>query len=177
MYTAEKYHALAVEYGFTSARFIDDLAIGCNEEFRQYCTPELCPTHGNNWVCPPGCGTIEACSKLVDQYHSGLLLQSITDLTPPVQSETYKALNRAHNENLSKLLLMLKNDISSFLCLTSGGCIFCDSCAYPEPCIHPDLKMNSLSAFGIDVSKLCSDNNLEFSFRPDRVYFTALIMF
>ena len=36
--------------------------------------------------------------------------------------------------------------------------------------------MNSLSAYGIDVGKLCEAAGLEYSFKPDMVYYIALVL-
>jgi len=60
--------------------------------------------------------------------------------------------------------------------LTSGGCVFCELCSYPEPCAKPDVKMESLSAFGIDVGELCEAAGLPYSFTPETVYYTALLL-
>jgi predicted metal-binding protein len=76
---------------------------------------------------------------------------------------------------LKKLIDILGNEWD-ILPLTSGGCVFCDNCTYPAPCLKPDLRMNSLSAFGIDAGKLCEKAGLEYSFRSDRVYFVALVL-
>ena len=53
---------------------------------------------------------------------------------------------------------------------------FMEKCAYPEPCVKPDVRMNSLSAYGIDVGKLSKLAGLEYSFRSDMVYYTALVL-
>ncbi|MDR0469662.1 MAG: hypothetical protein LBH09_06775 [Peptococcaceae bacterium] len=38
------------------------------------------------------------------------------------------------------------------------------------------MRMKSLSAYGSDVGKLCEKARLEYSFRPDRVYYVALVL-
>ena len=162
----------ALAIGFTNAVRLDDLSLECEARLREYCNPQGCPNHGNNWICPPGCGSLEECAERVGKYGRGLLLQSVSDLGV---IKNYKALNRKHNLRLRELIE--KNCVGmDIYALTSGGCIFCESCAYPEPCVKPDVRMNSLSAHGIDVGKLCEIAGLEYSFRPDRVYYVALVL-
>ena len=164
----------ALSIGFTNAVWLHGLALECEPRLREYCNPKSCPNHGNNWVCPPGCGSLEECAEKVAGFDKGLLLQSVSELAQA--DNDYKGLNRAHNIRLRELIEKHNDGRIKILALTSGGCVLCDDCAYPAPCAKPDARMNSLSAFGIDVAKLCDMAGLEFSFRPDRVYYTALIL-
>ena len=172
----ESYLNKILELGFSKAVYLQDLTIKCNSDLRAYCNPQQCPKWAKNWVCPPGCGELAECQKKINEFQKGILLQSITNLNPPVAEEEYKKLNFEHNMRLKKLVELLKPEFIKVLPLTSGGCIFCDQCSYPKPCLKPDVKMESLSAFGIDVGKLCKKANLPFVFRDDIVYFTALLL-
>lgn len=167
------YEKLARESGFTEAVFLENIALQCKPELRAYCNPAQCPNHGQNWVCPPACGTLEACQKKALRFHQGLVLQSVT---PSADPETYGVLAREHNLRLGKLVEALKADVAEVLPLSTGGCVFCEACSYPAPCIHPDVKMESLSAFGIDVGDLCRSAGLPYAFCRDRLYLTALVM-
>jgi len=164
----------ACEIGFTNAAWLCGLKIECEERLRAYCNPEGCPNHGENWVCPPGCGTLLECAKKVAAYSSGILLQSVSNLDEA--EPDYKGLNRIHNIRLREFLDANCVGNMDVLALTSGGCVFCETCAYPEPCVKPDVRMNSLSAYGIDVGKLCEMAGFEYSFRPDKVYYIALVL-
>ena len=163
---------MMVSLGFTNAVWLDNLHLECEARLREYCNPEGCPNHGANWVCPPGCGSLEECAERVGKYDGGILLQSVSELGV---IKDYKALNRKHNLRLREFIEKNCTD-KDIMALTSGGCIFCEDCAYPEPCVKPDVRMNSLSAHGIDVGKLCEKAGLEYSFRLDRVYFVALVL-
>jgi len=163
----------ALSTGFTEAVWLDGLTLECEERLRAYCNPEGCPNHGQNWVCPPGCGSLSECAERVGAFHQGLLLQTVSEPGTPV--EDYKKLNRTHNLRLRELIEKYGEGME-IMALTSGGCVFCETCAYPEPCVKPSVRMNSLSAHGIDVGKLCERAGLDYSFRPDRVYFVALVL-
>jgi predicted metal-binding protein len=160
--------------GFSKAVWLEDLSIQCKAEMRAYC--DSCPNKSHSWVCPPHCGTLDHCQEKANGFSTGLLLQSITELVPPTKNEYYAQLNYEHNMRLKELVDQLKPLVADVLPLTSGGCVFCESCSYPDPCIKPDVKMESLSAYGIDVTELCELAGLPFSFRPDVVYFTALLL-
>ena len=164
----------ALEAGFTKAAWLEELKLTCEPRLRAYCSPEGCPNHGNNWVCPPGCGTLESCAEKVGKFRRGLLLQSLTELDP--MNKDYKELNRRHNFRLRALIESPEMAGIVILALTTGGCVFCKTCSYPYPCVKPGLRMNSLSAFGIDVGKLCEKAGWEYSFRQDRAYFIALVL-
>ena len=164
----------ALSEGFSNAAWLENLEIECEAGLRAYCNPEGCPRHGNNWVCPPGCGSLEECALKVSRFNKGILLQSISEINP--ETVDYAELNREHNFRLQRFLESHINKQTEVLALTSGGCVFCDTCAYPNACIQPSLRMNSLSAYGIDVGKLCETAELPYAFRPDRVYYIALVL-
>lgn len=172
----EKYIDLALNSGFTNAVLLRDLKLVCDPDIRALCTPDTCPNHGQNWVCPPGCGTLEECAAKAGKYNAGLLLQSVTDLPKLRDAETYARLNREHNLRFRALVERCIEDFGDVLPLTSGGCVFCETCAYPEPCVKPDMMMQSLSAFGVNVGNLCASAGLDFDFRDDKVFFVACLL-
>jgi len=172
----KKYLSRAKTIGFSEAVYLPGLTVECKPELRAYCNPEQCPKHGLNWVCPPGCGTLEECREKAAGFHDGLLLQSVVKLTPPTEPETYSVLSREHNVRFREYIEAVKSEFEKILPLTTGGCVFCEQCSYPEPCTKPDVKMESLSAFGIDVGKLCETAGLQYSFTIETVYYTALLL-
>jgi len=166
----------ALSVGFTNAAWLDDLKLRCEAKLRELCNPEGCPNHGNNWVCPPGCGSLEECAEKVSKFDKGILLQSASKLGSNSTDEDYKTLSRQHNLRLQAFLEVHCSGFGDILALTSGGCIFCEACAFPKPCVKPNIRMNSLSAYGIDVGRLCEVAGMDYSFVPDRVYFVALVL-
>lgn len=171
------YIGTALSLGFTQAVVLNKLELECEARIREYCNSKQCQKYGNNWVCPPGSGTLSECAERINRYKSGILMQSVTALNPPVEPDEYHKLNRLHNEGLRRFIEQMEERNEHTLALTNGGCILCEACAYPKPCIKPNLRMHSLSAYGIDVGKLCDLANLDFYFRPDRVQYVALVLF
>jgi len=104
----EKYLNRAEALGFSGAVFLADLFLECKPELRAYCNPEQCRNHGQNWVCPPGCGTLDECREKASGFREGFLLQSATELDPPAEQEVYRALNREHNFRLREFIETVK---------------------------------------------------------------------
>jgi len=113
----------ALSAGFTNAVLLDELKLECEAGLRDYCNPKGCPNHGSNWVCPPGCGTLEECAEKVSRFEDGILLQSVSKLSPAAKN--YSSLNRKHNLRLRDFIEKNFGDVE-ILALTSGGCIFCE---------------------------------------------------
>jgi len=176
MINSNQFTTNAISIGFTNAAWLEGLRLQCEVRLREYCNPEGCPNHGNNWVCPPGCGSLEECAEKIRGFGQGILLQSASALPLNPMDEDYKTRNREHNLRLQAFLEAHCGDFVDILALTSGGCVFCDACAFPAPCVKPSLRMNSLSAYGIDVGKLCEAAGMEYSFAPDRLYLVALVL-
>ena len=164
----------ALAAGFFDAVWMDSVELECEPRLRELCNPEGCPKHGNNWVCPPGSGTLEECAEKVSRFGRGLIVRSLSEIEPSF--DDFQSLSRRHNFRLRDFIEAHCSEGYEILALTSGGCVFCEKCAYPEPCLKPNVRMNSLSAYGIDVGKLCESAGLEYSFRPDRIYHVALIL-
>ena len=177
MDSIERYLNAALEIGFSCAAEIDGSDIKCQPEFRAYCNPEQCKVYGTNWVCPPGCGTLEECAKRAEKYKMGIIMQSVTGLPSKYKTTVIQNCKQKHNTRLLQLAVRARKEIGDVLPLSTGGCIICEKCAYPDPCRYPDIRMSALSAFGINVSELCQKAGLEYAFREDKLYFTACLLF
>lgn len=167
----------ARELGFTAAVTIDSGIIICRPEIRAQCRPETCKNYGTNWICPPGCGELEQCIKTVSEYEEAILLQETHAMPDKADLERAAGLARAHNQKAEELAEAIRLDYPKAYLLTTGGCSLCEKCTYPgEPCRYPQKQRGSLSAFGVNVSELCSRAGLAFSFEKDRVTFVSCIL-
>ncbi len=171
---------LALDLGFSKAVLLENYQLEAEEKFRVYCNKDQCDRYGNSWVCPPGCGSVEDYQALFSKFNFALVLQTIlSDLPEKWNLDDIYKLEREHNERLLKLLnLVRQSEDSQVLALTTGGCLLCEKCTFPqEPCSKPEIRMHSLSAAGIDVEKLCKKAGLDFSFNGSSVYYTACLVF
>jgi len=173
----DTYLKAAQELGFTAAAPVNGSAVVCRPEIRAQCTPKKCKNYAANWICPPGCGDLEQCEKIVSEYEKALLLQETHALPEETDLKHAAALAREHNQRAEKLIKIIRRKYPKAFLLTTGGCNLCETCTYPgEPCRYPQKQRGSLSAFGIDVSELCSKGGLAFSFEKGKVTFVSCIL-
>jgi len=174
----DKYVGLALDLGFSYAVPIQDFALVCEPELRAYCNAEQCGNYGSTWVCPPGCGSITECQAHASKYRSGIVLQTVSSIPGFEKTAELHVLQVEHNTRFLNLADMARRNGANILPLTTGGCLVCEFCTFPGvPCCEPERRMHSLSAYGINVGMLCERAELEYSFRPDMVYFTAYLGF
>jgi len=178
MDTYQKYIADSLEMGFSYAVLLRDLTLTCSPDLRAYCNADSCANYGKTWVCPPGCGTLESCQNQISKYCTGIVLQSVSEIPASTDKLTkLQRLNREHNSRFLRLSDIARRDGYSVLPLTTGGCIICETCTFPDiDCREPERRMHSLSAYGINVGELCKKAGLEYAFTEGIVYYTACLM-
>ena len=167
----------ALELGFTTVAEISAADVVPSEKIRALCSPEKCVSYGTNWVCPPGCGSLEDCRMRVSEYEKGLLLQMKFADVDTSSMETVEALSKEFTGKVIALRDFVLQKYPNAMALATGGCRECEKCTYPhEPCRKPNIRRGSLSAFGIDVGKLCKAHGVDFEFTEGTLYFTACML-
>ncbi len=172
------YIEAAKKLGFASAAVIGTDAIVCEESIRALCAPDKCANYGSSWVCPPGCGSIENCRGTVAEYHNAILLQGVWENIDFTNGEEMHNVAVKHNDMAMKLFKQIREEQGSAYLLTTGGCGLCERCTFPDaPCRIPDKNRGSLSAFGINVGKLCEVAEMEYSFTHGVMRMVACILY
>ena len=172
------YIEAAKTLGFTNAVNIKAEIIRCEESIRELCAPDKCGNYGSSWICPPGCGSIESCRDVIAGYRNAILLQSVRENVDFSSAEEMMNVTKTHNELAVKLFEKIREEQGSAYLLTTGGCGLCEKCTFPdEPCRIPDKNRGSLSAFGVNVTKLCESAGMEFSFTPGIMRMVACILY
>ena len=172
------YKCRAEEIGFSDSAIISAALIECEESIRALCAPDKCGNHGSSWVCPPGCGRIESCRDIVASYGSAMLLQSVHENVDYTDKEKMHIITREHNKAAMQLFNQIRAEQGSAYLLTTGGCDLCEKCTFPdEPCRIPDKNRGSLSAFGVNVGKLCEAAKMEYSFTEGILRMVACILY
>ena len=67
----ERILALAELAGFTLAAPVEMSALVPLPQVREMCAAGRCQVYGNNWSCPPVCGTLEQCGARMSGYSKG----------------------------------------------------------------------------------------------------------
>ena len=167
----------AQELGFTTAVPIKASDVSPFREIRVLCSPEKCPSYGTSHVCPPGCGSFEKCCETINEYENGVLLQVKYENVDTSDLKVCESLSKDFGERVIALRDKLLAKYPKLLTLSTGGCRECETCTYPKaPCRKPDIRRGSLSAFGIDVGKLCERYGVDFAFTDNTLYFTACML-
>ena len=140
----------ALEVGFTLAEPMRVDTIHLREEVREMCAVNKCHAYQTNWSCPPSCGTIQECQERVNQYETGLIVETTGELEDDFDIETMEATAKLHSAHFVEVLP-----------LGAGECTHCQKCTYPDaPCRFPDLMSSPMEGYGMVISDVCKDNNI-----------------
>ena len=177
----EKLTARAKALGATNTAVVSVADIVFDTQFRTLCERNACGKYHTNYTCPPLCGTIEACMERVRRYQTGVIVQLIAPLE---DSFDWEGMIKAKDQHVS-IMCELKANMAElvpnadFFALGAGGCSVCEQCGCVDgiPCRHPDQKMSSVEAYGMDVTQLARLGNLPFSWSEAAVYYIGIFLF
>lgn len=173
----EKWIDLARELGFTHAAPLDVATLKPMDMVRSMCAEDKCRAYGKNWTCPPYCGTPEQCAEQLAGYRQGILLQTVGKTEKTIDTRAYARIEQQHLARFHSLAKQLRQEHPDALCLGSGGCRLCGSCAWPEPCRFPREACSSMEAYGLFVTQVCRDNGLSYHHGEKTVTYTACVLF
>ena len=71
----------------------------------------------------------------------------------------------------------IRREFPDALCLGTGGCRICGSCAWPEPCRFPAQACPSMEGYGLFVTQVCRSNGLAYHHGENTVTYTACVLF
>ena len=71
---------MAAEAGFTKAKVIKAEQLVFNADFRRYCEENLCGNYGDNYSCPPDCGSPEQMEARAREYENALVFQTVCEV-------------------------------------------------------------------------------------------------
>ena len=173
----DKWIDTALACGFTAAAALDARTLKPMPMVREACAAGRCGAYGKNWTCPPYCGALEECGEKMRSYTRGLLLQTVGRLDKTVDTRGYARVEREHLAAFHRFAEEIRNVYPNALCLGSGGCRICESCAWPEPCRFPERACASMEAYGLFVTQVCRDNEMDYHHGPKTVTYTACVLF
>ena len=167
----------ALEIGFTAAAPLDPAVLKPMPAVRDMCSADKCHAYGKNWTCPPACGTLEECAQRMAGYAHGILLQTTGHLAKVIDTRGYAETEKRHRENFRKFVELIRAEYPQSLCLGAGGCTYCKTCAYPEPCRFPDKAFSSMEGYGLFVTQVCKDSGLPYYYGEKTITYTACALF
>lgn len=173
----ENWINLALAAGFDHAVPLDIATLKPRQDVRDMCQADTCRAYGKNWTCPPHCGDLPACEEKMKGYRHGLLLQTVGQLEKTVDTKAYRRTEQRHLAQFAALSQQIKAHFPNALCLGSGGCRVCTSCAWPGPCRFPEQAYSSMEGYGLFVTQVCRDNGLKYHHGEKTITYTACILF
>ena len=168
--------SIALDVGFDAAVPLDVDTLVAREDVRAMCAADKCHAYGKNWTCPPECGTLDECSRRMREYVYGILVQTIGALERATDWRGMLAVEQRHLESFGKCADEVCRRFPDALCLGSGGCRICTTCAYPEPCRYPGRATSSMEAYGLFVTDVCRKNGLLYHYGENTITYTSCFL-
>ncbi len=173
----EDWRLAAKKAGFTHAAAFDPAVLQGRADVRDMCAQDKCHAYGKNWTCPPHCGTLEACQESMHSYKHGILLQTVGQLAKDIDSRGYRETEQRHLAAFMVFCESIRRAYPNALCLGTGGCRICKTCAYPEPCRFPEQAVSSMEGYGLFVTQVCRDAGLHYYHGERTITYTACVLY
>ena len=173
----EKWIEEALALGFSEAASLNVKTLLPREDVRAMCAADKCGAYGKNWTCPPHCGSLEACREKMNNYDHGILVQTVGQTEKRIDTKAYARTEQRHLALFQQLAQRIKEEYPEALCLGSGGCRVCKTCAWPETCRFPEKAYASMEGYGLFVTQICRDNGLPYYHGENTITYTACILF
>ena len=151
---AENYQTLidkCIQLGAEEAKLIDTHEVVFDPRSLLKCRFG-CHRWGKYWTCPPHMDiSQEMFMESFEKYNVGLVIKTAD-----------QNLGQDVSLAIEKEALLYHDAVFAF---ALALCVKCDECAYPDPCLHPDLARPSMDAYGVDIGKTVEllDFNVNFS--------------
>lgn len=172
--TYEQLSQLAEEAEFSAWAPLDVSTIELKLEVREMCAVNSCGQYGKRWSCPPGCGTLEECTRRIAACTHGILVQTYGDIEDGFDFEAMMEIEADHKAHFMQMYDKLRASGAQVLAIGAGCCTQCAQCTYPDaPCRFPDKMVSSMEAYGMIVLEVCKANGLQYYYGADKMAYTS----
>ena len=173
----DRLRQIALDIGFSTCVPLDPATIILKPEVREMCAGNSCGQYGKRWSCPPGCGTLDACSDQIKEYVYGVLVQTVGDIEDSFDFEAMIGIEAEHKAHFKDMFSALRSEVADILALGTGCCTQCTSCSYPHaPCRFPEQKISSMEAYGMLVLEVCKANDLPYYYGSGKMAYTSCFL-
>lgn len=147
------------------------------DDVREMCKSGRCGSYGNNWGCPPGCGSVDECRERAGKYDKAIVVQTIGLLEDSFDFEGMGKAAIEHCQRMTHMREKIEGELSDVLSLGAGPCKVCGECTCPhEPCRFPEKRFSSMEAYGLMVSEVCADSGLKYINGENTVTYTGCFL-
>jgi len=177
MGTYNELEKTAKDCGFTHYAQLDISTLEFMQEIRDMCNNKQCKSYNKSWSCPPACASLEEMRERVKSFKIGILVQTVGELEDSMDWDGIMETGAQHKINFGKMREELSKKHPFLLAMGAGECKLCETCTYPDkPCRYPDKMEVSMEAYGLFVSKVCTDNNLDYNYGQEKISFTSCFL-
>ena len=174
MTTTNEMISKALDIGFSNAAALDPKTLVFKQEVRDMCAANKCKSYGKNWMCPPGCGTLEESAAKVSKYSRGIIVQTTMHLDDDFDIDTMMEAEKRQKECFEQMTDWIRKEYPGCLPMSVGTCTRCKQCTYPDaPCRFPDKTTTSMEAYGLVVSEVCKNAGIPYYYGPKTITYTG----
>ena len=168
---------LGKKCGFTHVGPLKCSTIELRPEVRAMCEVNTCGRYDKCWSCPPGCGSLEECRKIIDAYQEGIIVQTVGELEDPLDGETMMETEALHKQHFLEMEKELRKIYPDMRPISAGSCTKCKVCSYPDaPCRFPNESFSSMEAYGMLVTQVCQANQMEYYYGNCTIAYTSCFL-
>lgn len=167
-----------IEIGFDDAAFISPSQLELLPEIRGMCADNRCGAYGKKWTCPPFCGELDDCQKMINSYENAIIMISITKLEDSFDIEGMELGGKNQKLLFDKAVRYFREKFSRIIPMGAGGCTICNKCTCPEsPCRFPEKAYTPMEAYGLFVSDVCTKCGVKYYNGEATVTYVSCIVF
>ena len=170
---------MALQEGFADAAIINTGNIVFDASFRPYCEENLCGHYGENYSCPPDCGTPEEMKQRVQKRPYALVLRTVWDINDFKDSALIKFAKQQHNAYTMRVIEQMEKLGHMGLMVGASGCSLCNPCSITkgEPCKYPNKRYSCMSAYCIYVKDLAEKCGMVYGYKPGALPFFSMYVY
>ena len=159
-------------------QFITPDQLEFSDRIRWICEHE-CPMYGKTWACPPGVGSVEACTARCRSYKNCLVISTITEVEDISDIHSALATRGDHEAITNQVRDMMRAQGTDPYILSTEACALCDRCAYldGEPCRYPEKMHPCVESHGINILFLLEEWGIAFQYGENIVTWFSLLFY
>ena len=147
-------------------------------ESRRICSNNRCGNYNTSWTCPPNTGDIDECIGRLESYDNAALVYDSFE----VESFEMEHLNCKISDMQDlcrKVLVKARKDDVDLFVMCTGPCNYCKECSFKKgiDCPHPEMRIPSVSGYGIPVRDMLKEIGHESKRDEKRIELFGLILY
>lgn len=159
------------EYAFTKVSNIE-----FSPKVRTICEMNDCGRYGKCRNCPPLVGGIDECIERLRRYEDCLVISTVAEVRDSSNFEECLAARVDHEETTAELLRLVAENTDAQFALSSG-CIYAESCGFPEQACRNPAAIPTIESHGIIIMKLAESLGMSSDMGGNFVTYFSLILF